>query len=136
MQPCAKGAVINHAVVLVGYGKDYWHIQNSWGDRWGEGGFVRLHRHSNSEEDQYCGWDMDPASGTGCKGGPSKVWVCGSCGILYDSVVPTFTLSEEGWLSVNRHGAAFRATAEGSSSVLLQLRSNASAGGASGGGQH
>jgi len=102
MNACEKGAVINHAVVLVGFGQEkeqqYWQIQNSWGKGWGEDGFIRLLRHTNQDESKYCGWDESPADGTGCKGGPSKVEVCGSCGILYDSVVPTFTLSDHGFL--------------------------------------
>mmetsp|Transcript_144841 Transcript_144841/g.367576 ORF Transcript_144841/g.367576 Transcript_144841/m.367576 type:complete len:434 (+) Transcript_144841:70-1371(+) len=101
LDACEKGAVINHAVVLTGYGKEgphkYWQIQNSWGPGWGEGGFVRLLRHDMKEEDSYCGWDKSPEQGTACKGGPSKVWVCGSCGVLYDSVVPKFTLGKDGW---------------------------------------
>lgn len=32
----------NHAVLLVGYGPNYWLIQNSWGDWWGENGFIRV----------------------------------------------------------------------------------------------
>merc|ERR550519_1760828 len=43
---------INHAVTVVGYGtwctgsncKDYWLIKNSWGDNWGDGGYVKLVR--------------------------------------------------------------------------------------------
>jgi len=99
MSACDKGAVINHAVVLVGFGEAFWQIQNSWGNGWGEDGFIRLLRHPNQEEDQYCGWDEKPSDGTGCKGGPSKVFVCGSCGILYDNVVPLFHQSEHGFLS-------------------------------------
>ena len=40
---CKKNAVIDHAVVLIAYGKDtstgkkFWTIQNSWGDYFGEG---------------------------------------------------------------------------------------------------
>jgi len=109
MPACEKGAVINHAVVLVGYGKaehPFWIIQNSWSDAWGEGGFIRLFRHTDQEEDKYCGWDEKPADGTGCKGGPAKVYVCGSCGILYDSVVPLFEGSSQGFLSRHSRDAA------------------------------
>jgi cathepsin L len=87
---CAPDAVINHAVAAIGYGEDqkgvkYWHIQNSWGKRWGEGGTIRMLRRDN--DDQNCGIDRQPELGTGCKGGPSQVTVCGMCGVLYDSVV-------------------------------------------------
>jgi len=101
MSACEKGAVVNHAVVLVGYGEtsvdSYWTIQNSWGPGWGEGGFAKLLRLNRQDETNYCGWDTSPEQGTACKGGPKKVWVCGSCGILYDNVVPKFTLSKDGW---------------------------------------
>lgn len=107
MDPCDKDAIINHAVVLVGYGDDkylsakYWTIQNSWGSSWGEEGFGRLSRLDSKEESAYCGWDTKPEEGTACLNGPSKVRVCGSCGILYDSVVPKFKLSQNGWLYKN-----------------------------------
>ena len=39
---------INHAVTVVGYGtqsgKPYWLIKNSWGDNWGDGGYVKIVR--------------------------------------------------------------------------------------------
>lgn len=82
---CDKDVVINHAVILVGFGQDgsdmYWKIRNSWGEHWGEDGYMRIKRH-NSEHDQYCGIDREPEKGFGCKGGPSEVKVCGMCGIL------------------------------------------------------
>jgi len=123
MDACAPQAVIDHAVTLIGYGQDggakYWHVQNSWGPAWGESGKIRLLRHDNKEENEYCGWDTKPEVGSGCKGGPSKVWVCGSCGILYDAVIPNFHLSREGLLATN-YGRAPDAPARGT--VLLQER--------------
>jgi cathepsin L len=101
LDACPKEAVIDHAVVLVGFGEDptskvkYWTIMNSWGPDWGEHGFIRLMRHGNQEENEYCGWDEHPEMGNGCKDGPKKVWVCGSCGILYDNVVPNFEVSPD-----------------------------------------
>ena len=37
---------IDHAVMVIGYGEDasgakYWHVQNSWGAGWGDGGFLK-----------------------------------------------------------------------------------------------
>lgn len=96
---------INHAVTLVGFGEDkglqYWQVQNSWGREWGERGLVRLLRRDGWDEAARCTWDRKPELGTGCIGGPSEVYVCGSCGILYDSVVPQFQLSRDGWWAKN-----------------------------------
>mmetsp|Transcript_44726 Transcript_44726/g.74403 ORF Transcript_44726/g.74403 Transcript_44726/m.74403 type:complete len:423 (+) Transcript_44726:88-1356(+) len=85
---CATDAIIDHAVVLFGYGKDvekdmkFWDIKNSWGRSWGEDGNIRLPR----SETVKCGIDRQPEVGTGCDGGPKEVKVCGECGILYDVV--------------------------------------------------
>lgn len=93
---CAKEPIVDHAVLLVGYGKDtkiskpFWKIRNSWGPEFGEHGFLRLRRHAPQGEEP-CGWDYDPQKGNGCKGGPSKVWVCGECGVLSDVVYPVGT---------------------------------------------
>lgn len=98
---CDKDHVINHAVVLFGYGiadqafhgkVGYWHIKNSWGSHWGEQGNLRLER--TTTEEKICGWDKKPEQGSGCIGGPKEVWVCGTCGVLYDTVVPHFVAPE------------------------------------------
>mmetsp|Transcript_134425 Transcript_134425/g.287591 ORF Transcript_134425/g.287591 Transcript_134425/m.287591 type:complete len:428 (+) Transcript_134425:102-1385(+) len=95
---CDKNAVIDHAVTLIGFGKDkelkekYFLIMNSWGEDWGEQGRIRLLRRDSDETEQ-CGIDSQPELGTACKGGPKEVKVCGMCGILYDSVVPHFAQS-------------------------------------------
>jgi len=94
---CQRQAVVNHAVLMVGYGYDrdldkkYWLIRNSWGPTWGEGGFIRLQRHDagiESWEAGFCGWDKNPKEGVGCDGGPSRIPVCGMCGVLSDSSYP------------------------------------------------
>ena len=45
---CEPGKKVDHAVTVVGYGrekgKDFWLIKNSWGPKWGEKGFFRLKR--------------------------------------------------------------------------------------------
>ncbi|PSD79399.1 C1 family peptidase, partial [Acinetobacter baumannii] len=42
------GTKTNHAVTLVGYDKDAWIVKNSWGTRWGEKGYVRFPRNTES----------------------------------------------------------------------------------------
>jgi cathepsin L len=91
---CSKDAVVDHAVVAIGYGeenaKKYWIIQNSWGADWGEEGRIKLERH----EGGYCGMNNDPQKGVACKGETKPVPVCGMCGVLFDSVVPHFKSSK------------------------------------------
>jgi len=84
---------IDHAVVLVGYGhdfesgNDYWLVRNSWTPSWGENGYIRILR--TDYEASRCGIDLNPSDGSGCAGGPPTVNVCGTCGILFDNVLPT-----------------------------------------------
>ncbi|CAJ1416606.1 unnamed protein product [Effrenium voratum] len=87
---CNKTAPnINHAVTLEGYGEEngtkYWLIRNSWGNNFGENGYIRLRRW----DDEPCGDDPAPLQGSGCKvGEPAKIYACGECGVLSDSSYP------------------------------------------------
>jgi len=62
---CQKG--VDHAVLLVGYGRDkktnedYWILQNSWGTSWGENGFIRLKKTSSSSGPGMCHIAYRPA---------------------------------------------------------------------------
>jgi len=93
--------VVNHAVVLMGFGNDrgfdmnYWNIRNSWGKHWGENGFFRLKRAAKVNEEP-CGWDNKPEEGVVCKDKehgkyPTRQWVCGECGFLTDTAYPIGT---------------------------------------------
>lgn len=36
------GQNLNHAVLLVGQKENYYIVKNSWSEKWGEGGYVRM----------------------------------------------------------------------------------------------
>lgn len=102
MDGCPKDAVISHGAVLLGYGADavrnsqYWTLQNSWGPNWGEDGHFRfLRRSAMYEESKGCGWDREPTKGNGCPDGPSKLRVCGMCGILSNAIVPNMEVTSK-----------------------------------------
>ncbi|KAJ8599204.1 hypothetical protein CTAYLR_006371 [Chrysophaeum taylorii] len=86
------GTTIDHAVQLVGYGFDaasglgYWLVRNSWGESWGEDGYIRLERQPDGGP---CAVDYDNQDGVGCEDDPTDVTVCGTSAILYDSSYPT-----------------------------------------------
>lgn len=82
---CTGDQDIDHAVVAVGYSSDYWLIRNSWGQWWGEGGYIRLTRATDNT--MYT--DSSPADGYACRPYPEKLTVAGQCGVLSDSAYPT-----------------------------------------------
>jgi len=125
--------VINHAVVVNGYGTQnttsYWLIRNSWGPMWGEDGYIRLERAKDPEQEP-CGWDTKPLDGSACKTPldgskpPEKVWVCGTCGVLADSTYPVGTHlgaprdPQDPALNTSRPAASFATTPAGSGARL------------------
>lgn len=92
---CSSSKVdLNHIVQLVGYGHDellnasYWTVRNSWGEEYGEDGYIRLLREPDPSK-RKCASDNTPLDGTGCKGdGNPTQFVCGECGLLFDVSYP------------------------------------------------
>ncbi|KAH7672361.1 Actinidain protein [Dioscorea alata] len=71
------GTKVDHAVAVIGYGneggKDYWIVRNSWGDGWGEFGYMKLERNIQSRSGK-CGiasWPYYPIKYNNVKKGNS-----------------------------------------------------------------
>jgi len=57
------GTSLDHGVLVVGYGTDtldYWNVKNSWGQSWGEKGYIRIVRGKHM-----CGIAQEPSYPTG-----------------------------------------------------------------------
>ena len=60
------GTNLDHGVLVVGYGNDgnqeYWKVKNSWGESWGEDGYVLICKECNKNgKDGECGILMQPS---------------------------------------------------------------------------
>jgi len=61
------GTNLDHAVEIVGYGEDagsgkkYWIVRNSWGESWGEQGYVKILRSESSNDIGICGVVAEPS---------------------------------------------------------------------------
>jgi len=59
------GTNLDHGVLIVGYGTEgdipYWLVKNSWGESWGEDGYVKIERSSSTNDAGTCGVAAQPS---------------------------------------------------------------------------
>ena len=59
------GNNLDHGVLIVGYGIEntvpYWIVKNSWGESWGDDGYIRIERSESEDDPGICGIAMEPS---------------------------------------------------------------------------
>jgi len=70
------GTDLDHGVLVVGYGTDkdldYWTVKNSWGEYWGESGYLRMQRNLKDDNNGFglCGINIEPSYATKTSANP------------------------------------------------------------------